>query len=102
MVEDEVVDQSGEDFFSTPELEVPPSPPEAHRAVINAVTLKRIESRENWPVIEISLTSRDVPTLQDKLGVFVPKGYEDGVAAGSGFNPKTLPEVKGNFFTQEQ
>jgi hypothetical protein len=98
----EEVDQTGADFFETPTIEVPASPPEAHRVTVTGVALKRIESRENWPVIEISVVSLDVPTKEDRLGVFVPKGFESGVALGSKFDPTSLPEEKGNYFTEEQ
>lgn len=108
MIDQDVMDEQqtgtgADDFFATPEIEVPPSPPEAHRAVITSVTLKRIESRESWPVIEIGLQSRDVPTLEDKIGIFLPKTFVDGggIALGSKFDPSSLPEVKGGFFAEE-
>lgn len=101
LMEDEMV-QSQEDVFATPVIEVPPSQPDAHRAVINGVILKHIDSRENWPVIEIELTSIDVPTIQDKIAVFVPKGFEEHVDQGTKFDTKTLPQVKGSFWTEEQ
>lgn len=92
LVED--VQVAGEDFFSTPEIEVPSSPPDAHRATVTSVTLKLIESRENWPVVEIGLLSRDLPTLEDKIAVFIPKDFNDkAVALGKKFNPSTLPQA---------
>jgi len=92
------------DFFATPSLEVVATPPEAHRAVITSVTLNRISSREDWPVIEINLTSRDVPTLEQRYSVFLPKAFDDAaVAAGKKFDPKTLPELaNGDFWSKQQ
>lgn len=105
-VDDGLVEEQQEtgaaDFFDTPELEVPAKPPEAHRATITAVSLKRVESRDDWPVIEIALVSRDVPTLDDKLGVFVPKGYAESISNGAKFDPKQLREEKGNYWTEER
>ena len=64
---EEMASTDQENFFDTPVIEVPPSAPQAHRAVITSVTLKTIATREDWPVVEIGVTSRDVPTLDDKL-----------------------------------
>lgn len=94
----EEVDQAMgvDDFFDTPSIEVPKTPPDAHRATITAVTLKRLNNDKETAVIVVGLLSRDVPTLETSLDVFVPKGYEENIALGSGFDPSTLPEEEGN------
>lgn len=107
MVTEEVDQVVGgdDDVFATPEIVVPASPPEAHNASVSSVTLKRIDSRDNWPVLEIGLVSRDLPTLEDRISVFLPKTWADGggIALGSKFDPSGLPEDKANgYFAQEQ
>ena len=86
---EEMASTDQENFFDTPVIEVPPSAPQAHRAVITSVTLKTIATREDWPVVEIGVTSRDVPTLDDKFGIFIPKSYD--VSEGSRFDVSSLP-----------
>lgn len=89
----ETVETSADDFFDTPALEIVATPQEIHRAVIGAVTLNRIANRNDWPVIEIGLTSRDVPTVEDRISVFIPLAFDDAaVALGKKFDPKSLPE----------
>lgn len=90
---------TNDNFFDTPELAVPASEPQAHRAVITSVTLKTISTHDDWPVIEIGVTSRDVPTFEDRLGIFIPADFD--VALGSKFDPSTLPEGDG-FWAQQQ
>jgi hypothetical protein len=104
MIEETVDTVETNDFFDTPQLEVAATEPEAHRAVITAVTLNKISSREDWPVIEINLTSRDVPTLEQRYSIFLPKAFDDtAVAAGRKFDPKSLPEdANGDFWSKQQ
>jgi hypothetical protein len=77
------------DFFQTPELEVPPSQPEAHRATVTAVTSGTIN--DSWTKITVGLVSRDVPTVDQKFEILLPKGYTDSIGSGKAFDPKTLP-----------
>lgn len=101
--EEPMIDESiNDNFFDTPELDVPKTPPDIHNAIITRVELKRIGEQET-PVITIGLTSKDIQSLDDEMGIFVPKGYEDGVALGGKFDPKTLQqEESGEWFQKEQ
>jgi hypothetical protein len=83
-------------FFDTPAIEVPASPPDAHRAVITSVTTRHLNNDKQTAIISIGLTSRDVPTLETALDIFVPKGYEENIALGSKFDVSALPEVEGD------
>lgn len=97
MAIEEVVDQTGaEDVFDTPELEVPKTPPDAHRATITAVTGRHLTNDKQTAIISIALTSRDVPTLETSMDIFVPKGFEENIALGSKFELASLPEEEGN------
>ena len=89
--EDEMVEQQQDDFFQTPELVVPASAPDAHRAVVTSVTSKVLNNDKQTCVISINLRSLDLPTLETSLDIFVPKGYEEGIALGAAFNPSELP-----------
>jgi hypothetical protein len=83
-------------FFETPEISVPASSPDAHRAVITSVTTRHLNNDKQTAIISIGLTSRDVPTLETALDIFVPKGYEENIALGSKFDASTLPEQEGD------
>ena len=98
MMTEEALEQvgAGEDFFETPEISVPASPPDAHRAVVTSVTSKTLNNDKQTAVISINLTSRDVPTLETSLDIFVPKGYEESFGSGVKFSPADLPEEEGN------
>jgi len=78
-----------DDFFSVPELVVPPSPPEAHRAVITSVTTTTLNNEKQSTKISINLTSRDVPTVDRSLDIWVPKPYL-AVIGSPTFDPSTL------------
>lgn len=92
----EVEEVTGEDFFSTPEIAVPATPPDAHRAVVTSVTSKHLNNDKQTLVISVNLTSRDVPTIETSLDIFVPKMYEENIALGAKFDPSTLPAEQGN------
>lgn len=96
MFEEQVIEQTGEDFFQTPEIQVPAAPPDAHRAVITSVTSKHLNNDKQTAVISVNLTSRDVPTLETSLDIFVPKVYEENIGLGAKFDPSSLPEEEGN------
>ena len=93
---DEVEVTGTDDFFDTPAIEVPKTPPDAHRATITAVTLKRLNNDKETAVIVVSLVSRDVPTLETSLDVFVPKVWVENIGLGGAFDAATLPEEEGN------
>lgn len=86
---------TGEDFFSTPELVVPPSPPEAHRAVITSVTATTLNNEKQSTKISINLTSRDVPTVERSLDIWIPKAYKEVIGSPT-FDPTTLAAEPGN------
>lgn len=94
--EHEEVETASDDFFSTPVIEVPKTQPDAHRAIINSVTLRKLNNDKQTAIISIALTSKDIPTLDQSYDIFIPKGFEEGVGLGSKFDPSTLPEEPGN------
>ncbi len=79
-----------DDIFYLPPLDAPKSDPDAHRAVITGVTFGRVNNEKQTGMIEIGLVSRDVPTLDQKLTVWVGKALEPAVLGQ--VDPKTLPE----------
>ncbi len=85
-----------EDVFDTPVIEVPATPPEVHRGTVTAVTLRRLNNEKQTSIISIGLVSRDVPTLEKSLDIFVPKLWEESIADLSGFKASELPSEKGN------
>src|SRR6185369_9988021 len=88
--------EGADDFFDTPAIEVPKTAPDAHRATITEVTLRRLNNDKETAVISIGLVSRDVPTLETSLDVFVPKVWEQNIGLGGAFDAATLPEEEGN------
>lgn len=100
-VEEMTETEANESFFETPIIEVPPSVPQAHRAVITAVNLKTIATRDDAPVIEVAIVSRDIATLEDKIGIFIPKAYAENIALGSKFDVSSLSEGA-DFWSQMQ
>lgn len=99
-MDSEVLDQQtgaeAVDVFETPEIAVPKTPPDAHRAVVTSVSGKHLSNDKQTAVISVNMTSRDVPTLETSLDIFVPKGFEENIALGSKFDPTTLPDEEGN------
>lgn len=95
---EEVLDEqeTGADFFETPVIAVPRTPPDAHRVVVTSVTSKHLNNDKQTAVISINVTSRDVPTLETSLDIFLPKVFEEGIALGSKFGVSTMPEEEGN------
>lgn len=79
-----------DDVFATSELPVPPAVPDAHQGVINGVTLETFESGSS--AIKISLSSKNVPTLDTEMMVFLPKGFVEDIYVDAA----TLPEEEGN------
>ena len=98
MIDEEVVTAdgaAGEDFFETPVLSVPKTPPDAHRATITSVTSKTLNNDKQTAVLSINLRSNDNPTLETALDIFIPKGFEENIG-NPAFNPSELPEEDGN------
>ncbi len=84
----EHADTVNEDVFNLPTLDAPPSEPDAHRAVITGVTFGRVNNEKQTGMIEIGLVSRDVPTLDQKLTIWVSPALEPAVLGQ--VDPKTL------------
>lgn len=96
MAIEEVVDQTGaEDVFDTPELEVPKTPPDAHRATITSVTGRHLSNDKQTAIISINLTSIDVPTLETSMDIFVPKGFEENIALRKQVRPRDVAGGRG-------
>jgi hypothetical protein len=92
MIEEQVEDMTNEavDFFAIQELDVPPSPPQAHRALITSVSATTLNNEKQSTKISINLVSRDVPTVERSLDIWIPKGYLEVIGSPT-FDPKTLP-----------
>ncbi len=95
MVED-VMERAEQQFVSdvldTPELETPPATPDAHRAVIDAVTLERADSGAT--AIRLALRSLDAGFETD-YSIWLPKSFVDDV----NLDPATLSEGEFNPLT---
>lgn len=83
---------AGEDVFETSSLPNPPAIPDAHRATIESVTVKRFENEKGTVSIEIGLKSLDVPALETSVSIFLPKGFVEDIYVDA----SQLPEVEGN------
>jgi hypothetical protein len=92
----EQMGQTTDDVFETPVIEVPATPPEVHHGTVTGVTLRRLNNDKQTSIISIGLVSRDVPTLEKSLDVFVPKLWEESIADLSQFKASDLPSEKGN------
>jgi hypothetical protein len=91
----EAATAASDDFFSTPELVVPPSPPEAHRARITSVTTTTLNNEKQSTKISINLVSLDVPTVERSLDIWIPKAYKEVIGSKT-FDPSTLSAEQGN------
>jgi hypothetical protein len=77
------------DVLATPELETPTPDPDAHRGVIDAITLERFDSGSS--AMKLHLTSLDAAFSTDYL-IFLPKAFVEDIKV----DPRTLPAVEGN------
>jgi hypothetical protein len=77
------------DVLATPELETPTPDPDAHRGVIDAITLERFDSGS--AAMKLHLTSLDAAFSTDYL-IFLPKAFVDDIKV----DPNTLPAEEGN------
>ena len=77
------------DVLATPELAVPPTPPQAHRGQIVGVTLETFDSGSTAMVF--GLLSLDTGR-EDSYRLFVPRMFVEDIAV----DPASLPEEKGN------
>lgn len=93
---DDLQDAQEQDFFSTPELTVPKTPPDAHRGVVTSVTSKILNNDKQTAVISVNLVSQNVPTLETSMDIFLPKMFEENIGAGSKFDVLSMPEEEGN------
>lgn len=85
-----------DDVFETPSIEVPATEPEVHQGVVTGVTLRRLNNEKQTSIISIGLVSKNVPTLEKSLDIFVPKLWEESIADLSHFKASDLPSEKGN------
>src|SRR5581483_73497 len=83
---------SDDDVFATSELEVPPAIPDAHRATIQGVELKRYDNEKGTVSLVVNLQSIDVPTLDTTYEIFLPKGFVEDINVDAA----SLPEEEGN------
>ena len=91
----EMNNELNEDVFDTPTIEVPATEPEVHRGVVTGVSVRRLNNEKQTAILSIGLVSKDVPTLEKSLDIFIPKGYEEGIGDSS-FDVSSLPEEQGN------
>lgn len=81
-----------DDILSTPELAAPKAEPDAHVGVINGVTIERFDNEKQSVALKFSLTSRNVPTLDQEYSLFLPKQFAENINV----DPTTLPAEEGN------
>ena len=85
---DEQLETGAADIFETPVIEVPRAQPEAHRAVITSVESGH-SSEKGTPFVQINWQSRDVPTIEDNMKIWIPKMVEESGFSAK-FNPKSM------------
>ena len=83
---------SDEDVFATSELPVPPAIPDAHRATVEGVELKRYDNEKQTVSLVVNLRSQDDPNLESNLEIFLPKGFVEDI----NIDAASLPEEEGN------
>lgn len=81
-----------DDILATPELVTPPATPDAHRAVIQSVSLERFDNEKQSVAIKIVLQSLDNASVEETYSIFLPKMFAENIAV----DPNTLPEEEGN------
>jgi len=85
-----------DDILSTPTLKLPPATPEAHQGKIDGVTSETFDS--GAVAIQFAVTSSNVPTVSDKISLFVPKAFAEDIH----IDPTTLPTNDENGKNQQQ
>jgi hypothetical protein len=81
-----------DDIFAVNPLPVPPAIPDAHRGVINDVAAEHYDNAKGTVSFIVSLTSLDVPSLETKYEIFLPKMFAENIKV----DPNTLPDEPGN------
>lgn len=81
-----------DDVFATSELPVPPAIPDAHRATVEGVELKRYDNEKGTVSLVVALRSVDDPNLETNLEIFLPKGFVEDINVDAA----SLPEEEGN------
>lgn len=81
-----------DDVFATSELEVPPAIPDAHRATIEGVELKRYDNEKGTTSLVVNLRSLDNAALETQYEIFLPKGFAEDINVDAA----SLPEEEGN------
>jgi hypothetical protein len=83
---------TADDVFSTNPLPVPPAIPDAHRATITSVEAKHYDNDKETVSFVVNLRSLDIPTLDAKFEIFLPKLFAENIKV----DPNTLPDELGN------
>ena len=83
---------TADDVFSTNPLPVPPAIPDAHRATITSVEAKHYDNDKGTVSLVVNLRSLDIPTLDTKFEIFLPKLFAENIKV----DPNTLPDELGN------
>ena len=83
---------TADDVFPTDPLPVPPAIPDAHRATINGVELRRYDNGKGTVALVVHLQSQDIPTLQTEFQIFLPKLFVENIKV----DPNSLPDEPDN------
>lgn len=83
---------TADDIFPTEPLPVPPAIPDAHRAVINGVELRRYDNGKGTVALVVHLESQDIPTLKTEFQIFLPKLFVENIKV----DPNSLPDEPEN------
>jgi hypothetical protein len=83
---------TADDVFSTTPLPVPPAIPDAHRATITSVEAKHYDNDKGTVSLVVHLRSLDIPTLDTKFEIFLPKLFAENIKV----DPNTLPDEEHN------
>src|SRR5262245_33901697 len=79
---------TADDVFPTDPLPVPPAIPDAHRAIINSIELRRYDNGKGTVALVVHLQSQDIPTLQTEFPIFLPKLFVENIKV----EPNSLPD----------
>lgn len=85
-----------DDILSTPTLKLPPTVPEAHQGTVEGVTFEEFESGSC--AIQFALASQNVPTVTDRVSLFIPKMFAEDIHV----DPTALPADSANKNNQQQ
>jgi hypothetical protein len=83
---------TADEVFPTDPLPLPPAIPDAHRAAITGVEVRRYENEKGTVSLVVHLISLDIPTLATEFEIFLPKLFVEDIKV----DPTTLPDEDGN------